>query len=217
MENIKDALVSRMSSEWGSLFLAALEDRLTAKYQASLAYANTHHSREMQPYVLGNLQHAHIVDEVVEAASACGLAAFRVSTVPKGHHYAKVTTSSFVLGCMRARSNHWSSAKHKKELGKLNEAVEPFELDLFEAAKIGVDPNRIFVVAMVGVNPLQPNLPYIQFAVPFSDLSDFHLRIGLDEVRAACHAGVSTVDMLEPLPILKKRLGDIERGDSQTG
>ncbi|MBO0612544.1 hypothetical protein [Thiothrix fructosivorans] len=214
MKNIKDTLIQRMAVEFGSPFLNALEDRVTAKFQASLNYANSHYSPEMRPYVVGNMQHAHIVDEVVGAAVACGLNAFLAPTNPKGHHYAKVTSDSFILGCMRERSKNWNTAKHKQELGKLNEAVEPFTLDMFEVSQIGVDPNRIFVVATVAVNPQQPTLPYVMFAVPFSDLKNFHMRASLDEIRVACHGNTLSPADLEPLPFLKKRLGDIEGGNT---
>lgn len=217
MDDIRQSLISRMAVEFGSTFLTELEERITAKFQAASSYVSAHCSKEMRPHVEGTMQHVHIVDEVVGAASNAGLEASRAPTSPKGHHYAKVVSNTFVMGCIRDKSKHWNNAKHKKELAKLNEAVEPFTQDMFEACQVGSTLDKIFLVVTVTENPLQQNLPSISFIVPYSDLSDFHLRASLDEIRAACHSNTLSSDDLEPLPFLKKRLGDIEGGNSTAG
>ncbi|UOG92647.1 MAG: hypothetical protein L3K52_02675 [Candidatus Thiothrix sulfatifontis] len=155
---------------------------------------NISYSKEMRSHIEGTMQHAHLVDEVVDAASHAGLEASRAPTSPKGHHYAKVVSNTFVMGCIRDKSKHWNNAKHKKELGKLNEAVEPFTQDMFEACQVGTTSDKIFLVATVTENPLQQNLPYIAFIVPFSDLTNFHMRASLDEIRAACHSNTLSSD-----------------------
>lgn len=214
MGNVRQSLINCMAVEFGSKFLTDLEDRITAKFQAASSYVATHCSKEMRPHVEGTMQHVHIVDEVVGAAINAGLEASRAPTSPKGHHYAKVVSNTFVMGCIREKSKHWGNAKHKKELGKLNQAVEPFTQDMFEACQVGVTTDKIFLVVTVTENPLQQDLPYITFIVPFSDLTDFHMRATLDEIRSACHDSILSSDDLEPLPFLKKRLGDIEDGNS---
>ena len=216
MNGIRENLIKRMAIELGSQFLTELEERITAKFRAAANYVQTHYSKEMSTSIEGQMQHGHVVDEVVEAALSSGLVASRAPTSPKGHHYAKVVSDSFVMGCIRDKSTKWSIAKHKKELGKLNEAIEPFTQDMFKACQVGTTTNKIFLVATVANDPLNQDLPSIFFAIPYSDLRDFHMRASIDEVRRACHTASISIDSLEPLPVLKKRLRDIEN-DQSTG
>jgi hypothetical protein len=214
LNTIRTALLQRIAAEAGKEFLGQLEERLTAKFTAAVNYVNQNFSPELRPSMMGQLQNSHILNEVVEAGIAAGLSSTMAPTNPKGHHYAKIVTDSFMLGCMRMKSLHWSAAKYSKDLGQLNAALEPMTPDLFDTVVTGDTSNRIFVVAAVIEHPDSAALPMIFFAVPYSTLSGFHLMVSLDEVR---EAAANEIDMssLDPLPTLIKRLDEAERGTQE--
>jgi hypothetical protein len=211
LNTIRTALIKRIAVETGREYLAQLEERLTAKFTAALNYTTQNFKPELHPNVLGQLQHNHILNEVVEAGVAAGLCSVMAPTNPKGHHYAKLVTPSFIIGSMRMKSASWTGAKYSKELAQLNTALEPMTPDLFEAVVTGDTRNRIFVVTAVIDHPQSAALPQVFFSVPYSSLQGSHLLVSLDEVRAVAAENID-INLLEPLPILKKRLDDEERG-----
>lgn len=62
--------------------------------------------------------------------------------------------------------------------------------------------------------PVNPGIPDIYFVVPYSTLDGYHFRATLDEIRGLAQ-GVIDVTTFDPLPILKKRLDDAERGTKE--
>lgn len=214
MNTIHDALTQRIAADLGKDFLIRMEERLTAKFSASNSYIATHFGSELKPMATGQLQHLHILEEVVSTAFSAGLAASMTPTSPKGHYYAKIETECFVLGCMRMKSESWAQAKYSRELGRMNEALEPLTGDLFEAIQSDTRSEKIFLVAAVIEDAVDPEVPQIYFDVPYSTLNGFHFRAHLKEILIAADQGVQK-EALEPLPFLKKRLDDIESSNKK--
>ncbi|WP_020557951.1 hypothetical protein [Thiofilum flexile] len=215
MENLRKSLITHLAVELGSNFLLNLEQDITAKYKAASDYNNAHVSKEMRPYLEGNMQHAHLVDVVVSCANNTGLNGSRTPTDPKGFYYARIISDRFVISCIRDKSTNWTRAKHKQELSKLNTVLEPVIEDLFEPSTRSNGVTKIFTVILVTANPLDQSLPDIYFAIPYTDLSNFHMKASLKELQLACIENSTTQPILDPLPSLKKRLGDIEAKNSQ--
>lgn len=213
MTTIRDALMKRIAADTGSQFLSLLEEKLVSKFSAVHSYATANFGKELHPSVTGHLQHLHILQETVNAAGQAGLAASMAPTNPKGHYFAKIVTECFVLGCMRIKSEHWNKAKYSRELGQLNSALEPPTPDMFEDITSGKQ-ERIFLVAAVIEDPQFPEVPHISFVVPYSSLDGYHFRATLKELQQVALMGVA-VETLEPLPFLKKRLDDAERGNKE--
>lgn len=211
MQNVRQALLQRIGIEVGAEFLARIDDNLTATFKASSDYAHQYFGPELYSRNKGNLQQSHILQEVVRAAEASGLLAEMAPTSPKGAFFAKITLPSFIVGGMRVESAHWKNAHYAKDFGRLNKALEPITPDLFAAVEAGSALDGIFMVIAVAENKLNGGLPDIYFAVPFSSLDGYHLIATLSEVKQMALVPVSSAD-LEPLPRLKKRLDDEERG-----
>lgn len=211
MSDVRQALIQRIAAEVGYDFLVRLEEELASKFRHTAEFSKLHFDTELQARANGSMQQLHILQQVVKVGAMSGLAAVMMPTNPKGHHYAKITLPSFIVGGMRVESTNWQGAKYAKSLGKLNAAIEPLTADLFDV----IDPEgvseKIFLVVAVAENVLDDRLPVIDFAVPYSSLDGYHLRVSLEEVRQAALEPVDTAD-LEPLPRLKKRLDDEERG-----
>lgn len=210
MTNIHDALTQRIAADLGNEFLICIEEQLTAKFAAANNYVAAHYGQELRSTATGQLQHFHIIEEMVSAAKATGLAAAITATDPQGHYYAKIETECLVIGCMRMKSESWANARYSKELGRLNKSLEPLTMDLFQPQQEHKPSEKIFVVAAVIEDAKKAELPQIFFVVPYSTLTGHHYRAPLAVIQQIASQGIRKNE-LDPLPFLKKRLGESEQ------
>jgi len=187
---MKDQLIQYIASRTPAIFFQRVVEEIEAAHFAAHQTATTFEDPErfrVQP----QLQHYGSSAALRKAGLAAGMEVAAPHTKPKGERFSLVACGEIRFGqiCVPFNNCIPRSAKHRKVLASVNEALEPAHADLFSGPTKAIPEGLgCLIVAVRQHKGESQSVPFsVMVGVPYTNLKDWHLFVPVSEVMAAYH------------------------------